>query len=100
MGSSAVEQQIQIAPSSSSAESSEWKKYGSILAANTKYTKYKNYWANSRFGHTALYLTSPQVCLVKTGSSPIETFIFVHIGPGLNPNEKHIHMYVPNLHLD
>ena len=67
---------------------------------NTKYTKYKNYWVNSRFGHAALYLTSPQVCLVKTGSSPIETFIFVHIGLGLTPNEKHIHMYVPNLHLD
>ena len=67
---------------------------------NTKYTKYRNYWVNSRFGHAALYLTSPQVCLVKTGSSPIETLIFVHIGLGLNPNEKHIHMYVPDLHLD
>ena len=63
---------------------------------NTKYTKYKNYWVNSRFGHAALYLTSPQVCLVKTGSSPIETFIFVHIGLGLTPNEKDI----PDLHLD
>ena len=41
MGSSTVEQQIQIAPSSSSAESSEWKKYGSILAANTKYQIHK-----------------------------------------------------------
>ena len=41
MGSSAVKQQIQIAPSSSSAERAEWKKYGSILAANTKYQIHK-----------------------------------------------------------
>ena len=102
MGSSAVKQQIQIAPSSSFAERAEWKKYGSILAANTKYQIHK---IQELLGQFSFWTRRPILNLSsgvpgQTGSSPIETFIFVHIGLRLNPNEKHIHMYLPDLHLD